>query len=79
MIVHKKGFPLSRRTTYRKSFFALSCSIENTVFRYSMKVMFPIRVKSPSGKDALWEGEPGILVFAGSVFFQKFIDSLVWI
>ena len=31
MIVHKKGFPVSRRTTYRKSFFTLSkiqCSVK---------------------------------------------------
>ena len=68
MIVHKKGFPVSRRTTYRKY---------NVPLKYENGVSY--RVKSPSGKDALWEREPGILVFAGSVFFQKFIDSLVWI
>ena len=75
MIVHKKGFPVSRRTTIGNPF--LLDRKYNVPLKYENCVSY--RVKSPSGKDALWEREPGILVFAGSVFFQKFIDSLVWI
>lgn len=55
MIVHKKGFPVSRRTTYRKSF--LLYRKYNVPLKYENGVSY--RVKSPSGKGALWEGEPG--------------------
>ena len=75
MIVHKKGFPVSRRTTIGNPF--LLYRKYNVPLKYENCVSY--RVKSPSCKDALWERDPGILVFAGSVFFQKFIDSLIWI
>jgi hypothetical protein len=56
MIVHKKGFPVSRRTTIGNPF--LLYRKYNVPLKYENCVSY--RVKSPSGKDALWEREPGI-------------------